>query len=97
MVDVPEALEDGRLKDEGTITPRFICSASPEKMYLHCKIPDRYFFYIVWYWKHSDTIIPYAIANLRKDEGTDIRRGALKTSLRVLCWIFKEWRESGNS
>lgn len=44
MVDVSEALEDGRLKDEGAITPRFICSASPEKMYLHCKIPDRYIF-----------------------------------------------------
>lgn len=44
MVDVPEALEDERSKDEGTITPGVIHSASPEKTYLHYEMPDRIFF-----------------------------------------------------
>lgn len=47
MVDVPEALEDERSKDEGTITPGFIHSASPEKTYLHYEMPDRLFFFVV--------------------------------------------------
>lgn len=46
MVDMPEALEYERSKGEGTITPGFIHSASPEKTYLHYKIPDRLFFLI---------------------------------------------------
>lgn len=47
MVDVPEALEDERSKDEGTRTPGFIHSSRPEKTYLHYKMPDRLFFLIV--------------------------------------------------
>lgn len=42
-LNVPEALEDERLKDEGMITPGFIHSTSPEKTYLHFKMPDRWF------------------------------------------------------
>lgn len=45
MVDVPEALEDVRSKDEGTITPGLIHSTSPEKTNLHYKMPDRLFFF----------------------------------------------------
>lgn len=44
MVDVPEVLEDERSKDEWTISPGFIPSASPKKIYLHYKMPDILFF-----------------------------------------------------
>jgi len=47
MVDVPEALEDERSKDERTITPGFIHSAGPEKTYLHYKMPNRLFSLII--------------------------------------------------
>lgn len=55
---MPEAVEDERSKDEGTIIPGFIHSASPEKTYLHYKMSDKLFF-LNSLILNSDIIIPY--------------------------------------